>query len=335
MTAVMSTACDGLCDMTTGEIVVGGIALEIMDQLGIIKLPLKSKKLFEPLVNQEEINRRQKNPLIPFRMGSIERFKLIADRLLMEHGAHVLYHTKLIDVVTTGGRVDYVIVGNNDGISAIKPKVVVDCTGDADIVAWAGMSYNSSKIHQPGSLHFTVRNVKNTQTMEDLYHLTKRCAEVLNKAHASGFIKSFGGPWIAPNGPNEVLFNAVRLDFDSTSAAEISRAEMRGREDAWSMFSLWKNQLTEFSDAHFVTSGPTVGARESRIITGEYTLTADDIARTRPFTDAIAKGSWFMDHHRSGETGYHEHTIVKAYDIPYRTLLPKNAENMEVTSIGV
>ena len=122
----------------------------------------------------------------------------------------------------------------------------------------------------------------------------------------------------------------MRLDFDSTSAAEISRAEMRGREDAWSMFSLWKNRLTEFSDAHFVTSGPTVGARESRIITGEYTLTADDIARTRPFTDAIAKGSWFMDHHRSGETGYHEHTIVKAYDIPYRTLLPKNAENMLV-----
>ncbi len=152
----------------------------------------------------------------------------------------------------------------------------------------------------------------------------------MNEAHASGLIKSFGGPWIAPNGPNEILFNAVRLDFDNTSASEISRAEVRGREDAWSMFSLWKNQLTEFSDAHFSASGATVGARESRIITGEYTLTSDDIVRTRSFTDAIAKGSWYVDHHRPEKTGYHEHKMVKAYDIPYRTLLPKNAENMLV-----
>ena len=51
MTAQMSTAADGLVDMTTGEVVVGGIALEILDQLHIIKLPLESTKLFEPLVD--------------------------------------------------------------------------------------------------------------------------------------------------------------------------------------------------------------------------------------------------------------------------------------------
>ena len=328
MTAVMSTACDGLSDMTTGKVVVGGIALEILDKLGIIKLPLESDKIFEPLTDQVIIDRHPSK--IPFRMGSIERFKLVADRLLTECGSHVLYHTKVIDVVTTGGRIDYIIVGNKDGISAIKPKVVVDCTGDADIVAWAGIPHINSDIHQPGSLHFTIGNVKNAQTVEELYHLTKRCAKVLDEAHASGIIKSFGGPWIVPNGPNDVLFNAVRLDFDSTSAGEISRAEVRGREDAWSMFSLWKKQLTEFSDAHFVTSGPTVGARESRIVTGEYTLTADDVVNSRSFSDSIAKGSWYMDAHPPDKTGYHEHITVKAYDIPYRTLLPINGENILV-----
>ena len=152
----------------------------------------------------------------------------------------------------------------------------------------------------------------------------------MQDGHKSGIIKSFGGPWIAPNGPNEVLFNAVKLDFDSTSAEETSRAEMRGREDAWAMFSIWKKQLAEFSDAYFAASAPTVGARESRIIGGEYTLTRDDIAHSRTFPDGIAKGSWYLDRHSSDEIGFHEHVTVKAYDIPYRTLLPKNTENILV-----
>ena len=328
MTAQMSTAGDGLFDMTNGELVVGGIALEILDKLHVIKLPLDSNKLFEPLVEQEVIDRYPSK--IPFRVGSIERLKLVADRLLAESGAQVLYHTKVIDVVATRGRVDYVIVGNKDGISAIKPKVVIDCTGDADVTAWAGAPYEISPIHQPGSLHFTVGNIKNAKTLEDLYSLTIRCAKVLQDGHKSGIIKSFGGPWIAPNGPNEVLFNAVKLDFDSTSAEETSRAEVRGREDAWAMFSIWKKQLTEFSDAYFAASAPTVGARESRIITGEYTLTRDDIAHSRTFPDSIAKGSWYLDRHSSDEIGFHEHVTVEAYDIPYRTLLPKNTENLLV-----
>ena len=328
MTAVMSTACDGLCDMTTGEVVVGGLALEILDALGIIKLPLESTKLFEPLVEQAIIDRHPAK--IPFRMGNIERFKLVADRLLGRSGSRVLYHTKLIDVVTVGGRVDYVIIGNKDGISAIKPKVVVDCTGDADIAAWAGLPYETAKVHQPGSLHFSIGNVKHAETIEELYNLTKCCAQVLADAHAAGRIELFGGPWIALKGPGEVLFNAVRLPFDSTSAEETSRAEVRGREHAWAMFALWQEHLPEFAGAHFVTSGPTVGARESRVITGEYTLTAEDILSTRSFADAIAKGSWYMDLHPSNRSGYHRHVTVKAYDIPYRTLLPIGAENMLV-----
>ena len=32
MTAVMSTGCDGLTDMTTGEVVVGGVALEVLER---------------------------------------------------------------------------------------------------------------------------------------------------------------------------------------------------------------------------------------------------------------------------------------------------------------
>ena len=65
-------------------------------------------------------------------------------------------------------------------------------------------------------------------------------------------------------------------------------------------------------------------------IRDSYTLTRDDIAHSRTFPDGIAKGSWYLDRHSSDEIGFHEHVTVKAYDIPYRTLLPKNTENILV-----
>ena len=43
------------------------------------------------------------------------------------------------------------------------------------------------------------------------------------------------------------MFNAVRLPFDSTSAEETTRAEMKGRRDAWAMFELWRERLPEFA----------------------------------------------------------------------------------------
>lgn len=328
MTAVMSTASDGLTDMTTGEVVVGGVVLEILERLGIVELPLKSRKLFEPVTDQATLDRHPSK--IPMRAGPIEGFKLHADRMLVESGVRVLYHTKLLDVVMSGEHLDYVVIGNKDGIAAVKPKVVIDCTGDADIAAWSGAPFEMAAVHQPGSLHFTVGNVQSAASINELYALTQKCGKVLEAAHEAGEIGVYAGPWIAPNGPGEVLFNAVRLTFDSTSARETTAAEIQGREDAWTMFDLWKERVSEFKDAHFVATGATVGARESRRIVGEATLTADDVLNTRPQPDSIAKGSWYLDLHPNDSSGFHEHVMVPAYDISYRTLLPQKVDNLLV-----
>ncbi len=328
MTAVMSTGCDGLTDMTSGEVVVGGVALEVLERMGRIKLPLKSTRLFDPITDQATLDRHPSK--IPIRTGSIEGFKRAADGLLVESGVQVLYHTKIVDVVASRSRVEAVIIGNKDGLTAIKPKVVVDCTGDADVAAWAGAPCEVAEVRQPGSLHFRIGNVRESTSIDELYTLTKRCATVLERSHEAGELGLYGGPWISPIAPGEIMFNAVRLPFDSTSASETTEAEIQGRNDAWTMFDLWKDQLPEFAESHFVTSGPTVGARESRRIVGEETLTANDILNTRPFDDAVAKGSWYLDTHPSDRSGFHEHVTVKPYDISYRTLLPLKVDNLIV-----
>ncbi|MCB0141129.1 MAG: FAD-dependent oxidoreductase, partial [Caldilineaceae bacterium] len=67
-----------------------------------------------------------------------ERFKRAADEILRQAGVHILYHTQVADVVAHNGRVESVLVSNKAGLTAIQPKVVIDCTGDGDVAAWAG-----------------------------------------------------------------------------------------------------------------------------------------------------------------------------------------------------
>jgi hypothetical protein len=76
----------------------------------------------------------------------------------------------------------------------------------------------------------------------------------------------------------------------------------------------------------------SVGVRETRRIVGEYQLTADDVLSARKFDDAIARGAYPVDIHNPAGSG----TVLKrlppgeAYDIPLRSLMPKNAEGLIV-----
>ena len=64
-----------------------------------------------------------------------EAFKLAASRMIREAGAALLLHTQFIAVLKEGDRIGGVVIANKDGLSVVRAKVVVDCTGDADVAA--------------------------------------------------------------------------------------------------------------------------------------------------------------------------------------------------------
>ena len=324
ITAAHVPGCCGLADMTTGELAVGGIMLELLEQTGALQLPLPSTKLFEPHVDDETLARRHTK--LPY-FWNIEKFKLATDRLFPACGVDLLYHARVADVVKDADCIDAVVLATKDGLTAIRPSIVIDCTGDADVAAWAGAPCEIDEAPQPMTLEFYVGNVRGA---EDKQALQDKCADVLSAAREHRRIGIYGGPWLSFPWPGTIRVNAIRLPFNAVSARELTRAEIQGREDAWKMFDLWKDALPEFADAQFTFSGPAAGARESRRIVGEYVLTKDDILATRPFHDAIVKGAWYLDRHPADAPGYHPHAFVKAYDIPYRTLLPRGVDNLLV-----
>jgi hypothetical protein len=217
-----------------------------------------------------------------------------------------------------------VVVSNKDGLVAFQPKVVIDCTGDGDVAAWAGAPYEKAESLQPMSLHFRIAY------LQPSFELRRRCAAVLQAAHERGELDLYGGPYPATFSGRDVYFNATRFPGDNTDPADWTQAEIQGRRDAWTMFDLWKSELPEFGESYFMTSGPVAGARESRRIIGEYVLTGDDVRSGRRRDDVVVLGAWRLDRHPPDAPGYHDIPWTPPYDIGYRTLVPLGIDNLLV-----
>lgn len=320
-TAIIGSAFDGFVDERTGTPVVGGIVFEMLERMGVVA-PGQGPHLRYNVNGDLSFVEMHPERVIP--RCDPERFKRAADDILTEAGVQILYHTQVTDVVARDGRVETVLVSNKAGLVAIQPKVVIDCTGDGDVAAWAGAPYEKAEPLQPMSLHFRLAY------LQPSFELRRRCSAVLQAAQERGEMGLYGGPYPATFSGRDVYFNATRYPGDSTNPDDWTQAEIQGRKDAWTMFNLWKAELPEFADAYFMASGPTAGARESRRIVGDYVLTGDDVVTGRRHDDVIVLGAWRLDRHPPRLSGYHDIPWTPPYDIPYRTLLPRTLDNLLV-----
>ena len=79
-----------------------------------------------------------------------------------------------------------------------------------------------------------------------------------------------------------------------------------------------------------MSSGPVAGGRESRRIVGDYELTEEDVRTGARHSDVIVLGAWRLDQHPAGSAGYHDIAWIPPYDISFRTLLPRDFDNLLV-----
>lgn len=66
-------------------------------------------------------------------------FAILAEQLLIKEGVEILYGSYAVAVDKNDDKINAVIIENKSGRQAIKPKTVVDATGDCDIAHFAGV----------------------------------------------------------------------------------------------------------------------------------------------------------------------------------------------------
>ena len=279
-----------------------------------------------------------------------EQLKRVYDDLVTEHGAAVLFNSFMAAVETENSdSVDAIIVSNKSGLAAYKADIYVDCTGDADIAAWAGAEFQ--KGGDSGDLQAATHCFVLTNVDEYGYRCGVRLHANNPDSPIYAILKDSKYPEITerffndkPVGPGAVGFNAGHIwDVDNTRPETVSAAMMQGRK----MAHTFQRALAEyhpkaFANAWLAKTGSLMGIRETRRIVGDYVLTAEDYDARRSFADEICRNSYYLDVHcrtddphkkqvkKSGRMGPGE-----SHGIPYRCLTPRGLRNVLVAGRSI
>jgi hypothetical protein len=273
-----------------------------------------------------------------------EVYKAVALEMVLEAGVKLFFHVLAIDFVVDSAGV-VVVFASKEGLVAVKAKVVVDCTGDGDVAAWAGAEFEvgreSDGKTQPMSLLFIVDGFDRTEfdnyvrLHPDHWSGVQGLKKLVDKATAKGDLKLtrenilfFGMPR-----PSQINVNSTRItDVNGLNVSDLTHAEIEGHKQMSEIMKFLQKYVPGFGQAYISQSAIMMGVRETRRIIGEYKLTAEDVLEGHHFPDAIAHGSYPIDMHNPTGKG----TVLKkikageAYDIPLRCLIPTKTEHLLV-----
>lgn len=289
-------------------------------------------------ITQADVSRRSINK---------EAAALAAEDMLLAAGVKILYHHSAVGVETDDdGMIKSIICHTRGGFGKVCGKCYVDCTGDANLAAMAGVPFEQGDERggcQPMTLCFKVSHVNIPFIIDEAGgkycdpEWKKRLNASYVAAQASGRISSprhnvLMMPFLIAD-DNVIHFNTTRvIGYDATCGAELSAAEIEGRKQLRELLEWLRTDIPEFADARLMSMAVQIGVRESRRICGLYKLVVDDFEKCSRFPDAIARCSYYIDQHSPWGAGTH---IVRLdpgefYEIPYRSIVPVNKINLTV-----
>jgi len=265
---------------------------------------------------------------------STPHMKVAMEEVVQRAGAHYLFHAFVPEVVTEGGRPAGLVFGTKEGLKSIRAAYIVDATGDGDVIASAGGSFEKAGENGPIQSCTTVFFMANVDVDRAKAFGKQAMWEAMREAHASGAydLPRTEGSWHPTPFPGMIETNMTRMaNVDTTDIEEISAAETEGRRQVMEYQRFLRERVPGFENAYLAKTGSTLGVREARRAIGDYVLTVDDVLEGHRFEDAIARcGMPVEDHHAGTDTRWVYVKDHSYYEIPYRCLLPQGLDNVLV-----
>lgn len=264
-----------------------------------------------------------------------EDLKYILNETALEAGVDLLFHAYIFGVNKTGERIESVRLATVGGEVSVGADYFVDATGDAQLSFLAGcptkLGREPDSLCQPMTLCFRVGNAD----VEKFFASKKRLNEQYAKARETGEITNPRHNVLVFKTPikNVLHFNTTRVVLKNpTDAVEVTEAEIIARRQVYEIYEFMKKHADGLENSFLMMTAPEIGVRESRMIVGDYTLTEKECKDCVKFEDGIAACNYDIDIHNPEGTGTSHYYFGPGeyYNIPYRCLIPKGAENMLV-----
>jgi hypothetical protein len=210
------------------------------------------------------------------------------------------------NVIVESNTIKAVFLETKSGRVAIRPKTVIDCTGDGDILHLAGedydiMNYELGLVHRLGNI------------------------DRINKDLAGGRDLNIGGETPIPS-VNWV--NMVGGDYeDALDFRRLSELQQQHRIEIWEGVQKIRS-VPGYEEVFLLDTAAQQGVRMSRILKGQYRLTLEDSMTYKSFDDNIGiSGAWTTILYESRRVPMDERPL---WQIPYRALLPQKTKNLLV-----
>jgi hypothetical protein len=251
-------------------------------------------------------------------------FAALADEMVLEAGVEPLYHTMPAAARFESGAWTLDLC-TKTGLRTVRAKVLIDATGDANLVALAGFPLVRPETVQPATLSFSAAGYDPDTLDHDAINAAAAAAV------ASGELLSTDLAW-AGTSPRGLLrgrgrnVNHIRAPQAHTSEGR-TQVEIEGRRSVLRVLRFLRRQpgLGDFRIEWFC---PETGIRETATIVGKATVTVDDYEGGRAFDDAVCYAFYPVDEHLNDGRGINKRPLKTGVlpTIPRGALLPAGSQ---------
>lgn len=274
-----------------------------------------------------------------------ERLKTVLLSMLEEENVIVRTYTFASAPIMEREKITGIITESKSGREAIFAHIVIDCSGDGDIAAKAGVPFHKGREEdgkmQPATLMFKVAGVNEKKIT---YHLPG--AFESNPSVPKGNIQDLGKMHLNSPAGHVLLYRSDlqgvitvnmtnALDIDGTNAEHLSQAHYACRRQMDEIVTFLREYIPGFEECYIISSASILGIRETRHFLGEKTLTEEDILQARVFEDwAVTNAHFNFDVHNMIGSGLDQTACQakfpqkKTYTIPYGCLVPQKINGL-------
>jgi hypothetical protein len=249
-----------------------------------------------------------------------ELLKCVLNDMVSEAGVKLFLHSWGTRVIVNKDKVEGIVFESKSGRQAILGKIIIDGTGDGDLLPSAGAEFDGKLDRSIRSsmlaLVFRLGNC-DYQKLCDFKEAEPQKYDELMKE-----LGNYAGTRLLPlpSPRNDVLWiNNWIPDLDCTRVEDLTKLEVEMRRIMLRGHEFMKKNIPSFENSFILDTASQTGTRGSRRLIGEYYITREDMDGGKKYEDTVAT---FPHHGPLGKTGL--------INFPYRALVPRKIEGLLV-----
>ena len=306
---------------------IAGLCQEWLDRLDLIGGVLVPKRE-EIGSSDEKLVSRWRRFMGNVNKGRIEHtawvdpelLKCVLNDMVEEAGVKLLLHSWGTRAIVEDNIVKGVVFESKSGRQAILGEVIIDGTGDGDLLPSAGAEFDGALdpklrssmlalVFRLGNCDYQKLCDFREDKPEEYQELMKELARVAGTRLLP-----------LPSPRNDVLWvNNWIPDLNLLDVEDLTKLEVEMRKIMLRGHDFMKKNIPSFENSFILDTASQTGTRGARRLVGEYVVTVDDLKSAKKHDDTIAVIP------RMGPSGENPHVYI-----PYRCLVPIKTEGLLV-----